>query len=270
MSVKHKLGQPRAETLVEVPLTDIVIKDQSLRYDPKSDEVAEMALSIQRQGLLQPIGLEPAENGAFQLLWGGRRLAAHERLNKKIILARIFDKGDSSVKTIALIENLQRRDLSLEEEVTAVNHLHNVEQLSPDQISTRLSKGRHWVMVRIGLPNFPPDVSEAALHEEIPLGMAEVIGAVKDDGFRAYILNYAKVHKPSIAEVRTIVQTAQTSPAGVGNMEEAVQAGLAAAADPRVFLECDHCHTKRERSQFILIRVCKDGCPTPQYEQQEK
>jgi ParB-like chromosome segregation protein Spo0J len=80
--------------VVGVALSKIQIGDQSLRYEPEDDSIIELANDIVAHGMLQPVGVQELEDGLYELLWGGRRLASHRRLLVDTIQAHVYDVGD--------------------------------------------------------------------------------------------------------------------------------------------------------------------------------
>ncbi|KKM17506.1 hypothetical protein LCGC14_1675020 [marine sediment metagenome] len=243
-----------------IDIRAIVIMDQAMRHDPEDDSIIELAQDIAQKGLLQPIGVRSGKDGNYQLLWGGRRLAAHKRLNKGKILATIWQDMTIPVKAIALVENLQRVNLSLVEEVEAVNYLHHHENKSPDQISTILSKGRSWVMRRLAIPQLPDELRVATLEGEVSVGVSEEIARVPHSGFRRFLLSQA------ISLRWTIVQTQGACRAYI----EAIERGDPTPTEQELkdsnftpsplFLACAQCGGLKAEETLALIRVCLGGC----------
>ncbi len=258
------------ETLRYLDLDLIDIGDQLLRDDPDDDSIIELASSIQRDGLHQPIGVRPAANGRFELLWGCRRLHAHRRLRYHTILARVRDVSDEQVKAVAIVENIQRLDMTLTEECRAVHHLHHQSQLSPEQIAAVIGKSRAWVMQRLAIPNLPPDVREPLLSGSISLGIAEAVSLLAEEGARAFILSQAQASKLTIPQVRAMVRTYQETP----DIQAAVAAGVAAAQSgvtPQpILMQCAACGIAKPLDQLTLIRVCANSCATDDDAQKEK
>lgn len=257
--------QERSE-YIEVEKIDI--EEQRLRYDPNDDRVIELADSIIRHGQLEEIGVAKLPNGRYQLLYGGRRLAAHKRLNRPTIRALVRQEVPESIKSIALVENLQREQLTLGEECDAVAYLHDQEAKSVDQICTILSKGRQWVLSRLMVRSFPPDIQDPLLEGRLALGAAEQIARLPDEGARRYVLAQTHQNSLSISAVRELVDAIEKTPSA----QEAVEAGIHTAeqlAQPYIpTAPCQVCGETRELGDLIVLRVCRAGCnptnhPTP-------
>jgi ParB family chromosome partitioning protein len=249
-------GEPQEPETQEIRLDEIHTGEQTIRADQNDDDIIELAASIAAHGLLQPIGVTPRAGGGFQLLFGARRCAALRRLRRTTAPARIFSSQETSVKATALIENIQRRQMTLEEEVNAVDHLHHQEEKSPDQISDILAKSRTWVMRRLAIPNLPPDLRDPLLDGTLTLGVVETLARIEDDSARRLIQQQAINSKLSVSEVRTLAEIYAAAP----TTPEAIAASIAAAAintpTPQMHLPCDACGALLPVASLRLVRVC--------------
>ncbi len=245
-----------------IEIAKIKIEDQKLRRDPTDDDVVELSVDIASHGMMQPVGVTPLPDGFYQLRWGGRRLAAHQRLRQPTIWARIYEPDDESVKTTALRENIQRLNISLQEEIDGVLYLNEKENKSPDQISTILGKGRQWVLRRMAIPQLPQEVKEALIEGRISLGAAEEISRCPDEGSRRYIISQTIQANYTVHEVRDIVKAVAEAASNQEEIETAVQAGLNATPAPEPQLICNNCGIQRPISklQMTIIRCCAEGC----------
>ena len=112
----------------DVPLDDLTIGKAQARTSPSMADVDELASSIEKLGLLQPIVVcESVEAGRWEILTGQRRFLAHRRLGRESIPAAILDERvpEAQAKAISITENLIRRNLSGKELVDGVTHLYN-------------------------------------------------------------------------------------------------------------------------------------------------
>jgi ParB family chromosome partitioning protein len=113
--------------LKEIPLEDLVIGKGQVRVRDVGKEIDELADSISKVGLLEPIVVCPAEKpGKFQILTGQRRFLAHQQLRKKTIMALMLDEpvDEMSAKALSLTENLIRRDLNSRDLIDACTALY--------------------------------------------------------------------------------------------------------------------------------------------------
>ena len=97
-----------------IPLDDLDIGPAQARMREVGKEIDELAASIQKIGLLEPIVVSPLEDGRYEILTGQRRFLAHRKLGESEILCAILDRrvDEAEAKAISLTENLLRRDLN--------------------------------------------------------------------------------------------------------------------------------------------------------------
>lgn len=256
------MAKPGSRRTDSIPIDSIEVGDQLLRHDPNDDAIIELGADLTRHGLLQPIGVAKLDSNRFQLLWGGRRLAAAIRIGWQHIPATIYDAAGEPTKALALVENIHRAQLTLAEEIAAVQHLHDIEQKSPDQIAVMLSKGRAWVMKRLAFDSYPADVADAALNDLISLGAADVLATLNNDSVRAYVLNEALQKRMTVPQLKFAIDQLRSAAADPEIVEHAVQAGLTSQPPPQIFLECQACHQRRLLPELTLVRICANGCET--------
>jgi len=254
---------PSPTHFARIALDAIATTAQQLRHDPDDESLIELALDIQTRGLLQPIGVSPLPNERYQLLYGSRRLAAHRHLNASHIDASVRTDNQPITAT-ALAENVHRRQLSLADEVEAVNFLHTEHDRSPEQIAGLLSKSRAWVLRRLAVPQLPTDLREPLLNEKITLGAAEELARIEDAPTRAWCLDQAKAGRLSITDIRSTREACEQNATLAPLIASAVAAGAALEAPPTITYECAACHQARPHEQLRVVRICSEGCPDHQ------
>ena len=124
-----------------LPLADITPNAEQPRKNFNEESLRELAESIRRQGILQPLLVRPLGDG-YQLVAGERRWRAAKLagLGKVPVIIRVMD--DKDVMAAALIENLQREDLNPVEEARALAKLQETLDLTQDALASRLGKSR--------------------------------------------------------------------------------------------------------------------------------
>lgn len=269
MDEKKSIEQDTAR-IHTIPIDKIVIGPQMIRHDPDDEDVVELALQIQREGLLEPIGVRPNGNATYQLLYGSRRVAAHKQLRHETIEAVFKYVPDTKIKTLAAMENLGRRQLTVEEEVDVVLHLNTEEGRSPNEIASEFGKTRDWVLRRLRLPTMPEDLREHVYDGSIAVGAAEEISILEDESKRRFLTQQVIATKAKIPDVRRMVHALKDVEAIEAKIKPAVEAGMAAVVSQTVRMDCAICATPREMQDLMMVSVCKDGCPDPQAETQEE
>jgi len=208
--------------VLDIPLFLIHSEGQSVREATDDDHVVELAMSISKHGLLEPIVVEEMENGEYQLLAGFHRLAAFHRLRKQTIPAIIRQEHTGPVKAIALVENIVRKDMSLDEQVKAVAHLHTEENLSISSICDLIGKGTAWVQKRLMIPNLPEEVLIELMDGIISISHAEAIGNVQDPSLRRILLNQVVNQKLTARQTEDLAALYLQAP----SVSFAIEAGM--------------------------------------------
>jgi len=246
--------------VAEIPIALIDYDAQQLREVQVDDEIHELASSIDALDLLQFPGVIRKEDSRFALAWGRRRLEAFKLRQSETIPCRIYHGDLESIKALALVENLQRRPMSIKEECDAVHYLADVKNLPIDSIVAQLGRTRSWVLTRLAVDSFPDDVKEALLNADIGIGAAEALAIAEDCSARAYILSQAVHAKLTIPEIRSLVESSLRMP----TQTDAIEAGLQASRETFVYqptmIACAACGTPRPIEKLQFVRVCTDGC----------
>lgn len=228
-------------SVLKVPINSIITEGQLIRAGMDDDHVIELANSIAKVGLLQPIVVRLLVKGKYQLLAGAHRLAACKRLRWTHIPAVIkTDLNEEPVKGVALIENIIRKDMSLQEECEAVRVLTEDQGMSVSQVCQLVGRSRDWINRRLAAPHLPDDIKQAVFDGLVPLTIAEEIAKVEDEGARAYILNEAIYAKRTLHEVQCMAETFKAVP----SVTQAVEEGLKKAA------ETAEAHTPRKACDY--------------------
>jgi len=154
-------------------------------FQPRThfDETAlnEMVASIQASGLLQPIVVRPRQGG-YELIAGERRWRAIQRLGWEKIPAIVKDVDDRTVLTLALIENLQRDDLSPIEEATSYQRLMDEFAVSQAEVARLVGRDRSTVANALRLLKLPAEVRAMVGDGRLSEGHARALLGLNDAG----------------------------------------------------------------------------------------
>jgi ParB family chromosome partitioning protein len=138
------------------------------------EELSELAYSIREHGILQPIvvTVDPQDLERYVLITGQRRLEAARLNGMKTVPALIRDADDQQRLELALVENLQRKDLNPLEQADAYYQLNQEFGLTHEEIATRVGKNRTTITNIIRLRDLPGTVKNALKNEQISEGHA--------------------------------------------------------------------------------------------------
>ncbi len=186
------------------------------RKQPRSvfDEQAlsELAESIEKHGLIQPIVVRPTASGTYQIVAGERRWRACRMAGLTEVPVIIKELDDQKYFEIALIENLQREDLNAVEEAQGYRTLVDMYNLTQEQVAESVGKSRSAVTNALRLLNLDEASLEALKNGKITAGHARALLAVDDLSVRAEMLAAAK-GGASVRELEAIVKGKKESPA---------------------------------------------------------
>jgi ParB family transcriptional regulator, chromosome partitioning protein len=149
--------------LRELPVASVRPNPFQPRTRMDEGPLDELVASIQASGLLQPVLVRP-RNGGYELIAGERRWRAATRLGWAKIPAVVKDVDDQTLLTLALIENLQRDDLSPIDEAAGYQRLASEFQLPQGEIARLVGRNRTTIANLLRLLQLPPEV-QAMLHE---------------------------------------------------------------------------------------------------------
>lgn len=180
------LGPTREEaeregSLVELPVKDIRPNPLQPRREVDPGALEELKSSIQQAGLLQPVVVRPAPGGSgFELIAGERRLRACQALGWEKIPAVRRDVDDRTVLTLALIENLQRDDLSPVDEARGYERLIAEFELTQQDVAIAVGRDRSTVANALRLLKLPDAVLQMLHDGHLSVGHARALLALDD------------------------------------------------------------------------------------------
>lgn len=155
-------------------------------YQPRQvmdeERIAELAESIRQKGVIQPILVTRSEDpDRYRIIAGERRWRASIRAGLSEIPIIIREAAPAEVVELALIENIQRQDLSCIEEAVAFKRLQEEFDLSQEEIAKRVGKSRPAVANTLRLLNLPEGIRQEVLNGRIAMGHARALLAVADE-----------------------------------------------------------------------------------------
>jgi ParB family chromosome partitioning protein len=198
----------REGNLVELPIKDIRPNPFQPRRDVDPAALEELVSSIKQAGLLQPVVVRrsPAGNGAYELIAGERRLRACQQLGWERIPAVQREADDRTLLTLALIENLQRDDLSPVDEARGYERLIAEFSLTQQDVADAVGRDRSTVANALRLLKLPEAVL-AILHEgQLSVGHARALLALEDPRIATNLAREAVAQGLSVREIEDRVR----------------------------------------------------------------
>lgn len=204
---------PIEEIVENTPKDDIVeVKLSELRsnpYQPRQkfdqEKLVELANSIKEYGVLEPIIVTKSIKG-YEIVAGERRKKASELAGLETIPAIIKEFTDSEMMQIALLENIQRENLTAIEEAEAYSNLLKVLNVTQEELASKIGKSRTYITNMVGLLNLPESVKNDILHGLISAGHAKILSKLENEELITELAEKIKLNHLSVRELENLVQ----------------------------------------------------------------
>ncbi len=161
--------------LMDIEMAMVVPTEAQPRQSFKEDTIKELAESIEKNGLLQPIVVRPMDGGKYQIIAGERRYRAFKKLGRNTIPAIVRDYEDEEVDKLQLVENVQREDLNPYDEAIAYLKLKEKYGLKQDDIAKAVGKSRPYISNMTRLLSLEDEILEMLKNGEITVSHAKLI-----------------------------------------------------------------------------------------------
>jgi ParB family transcriptional regulator, chromosome partitioning protein len=176
------------EEIRKIPIDSIVPN----RFQPRTvfdeEKIEELSRTIHIHGIIQPIVVREFEKDKFEIIAGERRWRAMKKLGWDLVPAIIKSLNDTETASVALIENLQREELSPIEEAMAYGKLLELHHLTQEALAQRLGKGQSTVANKLRLLKLPQVVQNALLNKQITERHARSLIPLKDPKIQVKLL----------------------------------------------------------------------------------
>ncbi len=197
---------------VKVKLMEIEPNRDQPRKQFDEDALNELADSIAKHGVLQPLLVRPLLNGGYQLVAGERRWRASRIAGLTEVPVVIKELTDAQVAELALVENVQREDLNPLEEANGYKELSDKYGYTQDEISSMVGRSRSAVANALRLLSLPAEVQELVMKGELSTGHAKAILSATDTDYQ---IELAKLVVKEDLSVRTTERLARKSASDV-------------------------------------------------------
>ena len=180
-AIQEEAAQADVRELQQLPL-DVI---QRGKYQPRRDidpvTLDELANSIRTQGVMQPIVVRTIGSGRYEIIAGERRWRASQLAGLERIPAMVRDVSDEAAIAMALIENIQREDLSPIEEAVALQRLQQEFQLTQQQVADAVGKSRVTISNLLRLIALPEEIKTLLSHGDLEMGHARALLGLPSD-----------------------------------------------------------------------------------------
>lgn len=191
------------EVVVNIDLDEIKPNPFQPRTIFNQEKIDDLAQSIKEYGVFQPIILK-AVNEGYIIVSGERRYRASKKVGLKTIPAIIRQYEPSKVAEIALLENLQREDLTPIEEANAYKNIIEELNYTQKELADRIGKSRSYVTNVLGLLNLPKNIQDMILCGDISMGHARVLSKLEDQKRIQYLASLIITKGLSVRQIEEL------------------------------------------------------------------
>jgi len=171
--------EPTSSDFEYLPIQRIEPRQEQPREVFEQDKIEELSASIREHGILSPLMVRNMGDGSYQIIAGERRWRAARAAGLSELPARIVIADDKRALELAMVENLQREDLSPIEEARGYKALMEEFGMTQEEVSLRVSKSRPSVANALRLLQLPGEIKELVLRSELSAGSARALLALK-------------------------------------------------------------------------------------------
>ena len=192
--------------VVAIPIKQITTNPYQPRSNFNDENIAELAESIKNIGIVQPITVRKIEDNKFQLIAGERRLRASKKIGLKTIPSFIKNSNDEEMLEIALVENIQRKDLDPIEIALSLKRLIDEVSLTQEQLSKKLGKKRSTISNYIRLLKLDPIIQTGIRDGFLSMGHGRSIINIEDKKIQLKIYKEIIRKELSVRKTEIIVK----------------------------------------------------------------
>ncbi|PPA68477.1 nucleoid occlusion protein [Jeotgalibacillus proteolyticus] len=183
---------------------------QPNRFQPRTifddEKIEELARTIHTHGIIQPIVVREGEGDLYEIIAGERRWRAMKSLGWEKVPAIVKNLSDTETASVALIENLQREELSPVEEAMAYQKLLDLHQLTQEALAQRLGKGQSTVANKLRLLKLPDSVQQSLTQKQITERHARALIPLKDEELQSKLLEEVIEQQLNVKQTEARVQ----------------------------------------------------------------
>lgn len=176
--IKEVIEEERSK-LMEISIDDIDANESQPRKNFAEEDLKDLAASIEKYGIIQPLLLKKKED-KYEIIAGERRFRAAKLAGLEKVPAIVKDITDHESSRIAIIENIQRKDLNPVEEAMSYRHLLDSQDLTQRELAEEIGKSRQYIGNTIRLLNLDPRVLKLLEDEKISVSHGKKLLSIKD------------------------------------------------------------------------------------------
>jgi len=208
--VEKEVLERKVEPNMDIPLDSIDGNPFQPRSHFDEQSLEELATSIRKLGIVQPLTVRETGNGRYQLIAGERRLRAARLAGLTQIPAYIRTADDQAMLELALVENIQREDLDAVEVAISFQRLIEECKLTQEQLSDRVGKQRSTIANYLRLLRLPAEIQLGIRHKHVMMGHARTLVNIENPKTQMEVYYRIIDGDLSVRQVEELVRTLQT------------------------------------------------------------
>lgn len=201
-----------SSSIGEIELSKIEANPNQPRREFNEEGLKELSASINELGVIQPITLRKTNDDKYQIIAGERRFRASQLAGRTTIPAYIVDADNKNTMEMALTENIQREDLNAMEIALAYQHLIEEYDLSQEQLSKRVGKGRATIANFLRLLKLPAAIQVALKEKRIDMGHARALLSLESPAEQIALFKDICDNGYSVRRVEEIIRQKKETP----------------------------------------------------------
>ena len=231
-SIKDKDADKLIGNILEIELEAIAVNPFQPRTNFNEEALKELAGSIRELGVIQPITVRKMEGNQFQLVSGERRFRASKLIGLKTIPAYVRIANDQEMLEMALVENIQRKDLDPIEVALSYRQLIEEVKLTQEQLSIRVGKNRSTVTNFLRLLKLDPIIQTGIRDGFLSMGHGRALINIPDTDLQLQVYQKIIKDKLSVRQTEQLVKNVKSgkplnpAPAVKKEVPEFVKSGI--------------------------------------------
>lgn len=196
----------KVNALIDIPVEKIEANPFQPRVSFDEESLEDLAASMKKLGVIQPLTLRYTEDERLQLIAGERRLKAAKIAGLETVPAYIRTANDQGMLEMALVENIQREDLDAIEIAISYQRLLEECKLTQEQLSERIGKQRSTISNYIRLLRLPPEVQLGIREHKISMGHARALINLEDTDTQIMVFKQILRYDFPVRKVEEVVR----------------------------------------------------------------
>jgi ParB family chromosome partitioning protein len=192
--------------IIQVPLFKIVPNPYQPRKDFESEALSELADSIRQYGVLQPLLVSPGKGDTYILIAGERRLRASNMAGLRTVPVIVSEYTTQQIAEIALIENLQRKDLHYLEEAEGYEKLLNTFHLTQESMALRVGKKQSTIANKLRLMRLPASLRNKLHDSDLTERHARALLKLENEEARKAVLQIVLQDQLNVKQTEALVE----------------------------------------------------------------